>query len=107
MTGIPDFLLVHTVTVEALTGRSSVGELYGAATPLRCMAQGQRRLVRNSEGDEVLSTLTLYAAPGQAASIPPGSRITWSGITTEVIGSANRDSGGLAADAEHTEVMCQ
>lgn len=107
MTGIPEFLLVHTVTVEPLTGRSSTGKLYGASFPLKCMAQGARRQVRNSLGDEVLSTLTLYAAPGQAATVPAGSRITWAGVPTEVIAAADRDSGGLAADAEHTEVMCQ
>lgn len=104
---IPQWLLVHTVTVEPLTGRSSTGKLYGPPVPLRCMAQDARRLVRNPAGDEVLSTLTLYANPGTTATVPAGSRVTYGGRRTEVISASERDSGGLAADAEHAELVCE
>jgi hypothetical protein len=106
LVNIPDRFLVHTVTVKPYAGRSSTGVVYGTPFTLRCMAQGQRRLVRGPGGNELLSTLTLYAAPGQAATIPPDSQVVWNGTTTTVIGSTDHDSGGLGAP-DHTEVVCQ
>lgn len=103
---IPSRFLVHTVTVRPYAGRSSTGPVYGAEFTLRCMAQGQRRWVRGSDGTQLLSTLTLYAAPGQAATVPPGSQVDWQGDTTTVIGSTDHDSGGLGAP-DHTEVVCE
>jgi hypothetical protein len=53
-----------------------------------------------------MATLTLYAAPLQAATIPPGSKVTWSGGSATVMQSIDHDSGGLGAP-DHTEVVCQ
>ena len=103
---VPAFLLVHTVTVRPYEGRSSSGAVYGEDFTLSCMAQGQRRLVRDNDGSESLSSLTLYCAPGLAATIPPGSEVDWQGDTTTVIGATDHDSGGLGAP-DHTEVVCE
>lgn len=103
---IPDYLLVHDVTVKPYKGRSSSGKVYGPPFPLKCMARGKRRMVRDSDGTERLSELTLYAAPGQADAVPPDSIVEWQGDTTEVIAAINQDSGGLGAP-DHTEVVCQ
>lgn len=103
---IPPALLVHSVTVKPYAGRSSTGSVYGAPFALECMAQGARRWVRSADGTESLSTLTLYTAPGQAATIPPGSVVTWSGGVTTVMAAIDQDSGGLGAP-DHTEVVCQ
>lgn len=103
---IPDRFLVHTVTVRPYQGRSSTGPVYGDAFTLKCMAQGKRRLVRGSDGAETLSSLTLYCAPGQAGTIPPGSRVDWHGDTTNVLDATDHDSGGLGAP-DHTEVVCE
>lgn len=103
---IPAFLLVHTVTVRPYRGQSSTGALYGDPFPLQCMAQGGPRLVRDADGAEVTSTLTLYAAPGSATKVPAGSEVTWAGDTTTVLQAIEHDSGGLGAP-DHTEVMCE
>lgn len=103
---LPERLLPHTVTVRPYLGQSSTGKVYGIPFLLRCMAVGRRRMVRNSQGTEVLSTLTVVAMPGQASSIPVGSQVLWQGDTTDVITSANMDSGGLGAP-DHTEVICE
>ena len=103
---IPAQYLVHTVTVRPYAGRSSVGDVYGDPFPLACMAQGKRRLVRASDGGETLSSLTLIAAPGQSALVPPGSEVDWRDDTTKVIGSTDHDDGGLGAP-QHTEVVCE
>lgn len=103
---IPDSLLVHTVTVKPLLGESSNGKVWGTAFTLPCMAQGQIRRIRNPEGDTVVSTLTLFAEPGQAAAIPTGSIVQWRGADREVLVSVEHDDGGLGAP-QHTEVACQ
>lgn len=103
---IPDQYLVHTVDVQPVTGSGAYGDTYGAVVPLRCFAEGTRRLVRNAQGAEVVSSLTLIAAPGQADAVPAGSLVTWRGSTTKVIGSTERDDGGLGAP-QHTEVVCE
>lgn len=106
MNAIPDEYLVHEVTVRPLTGRSSSGPVLGAAFTLDCLADGKRRLVRGPDGSQKLSSLTLYAAPGQASLVPAGSEVDWQGDTTTVIGSTDMDSGGLGAP-DHTEVVCE
>lgn len=103
---LPTRFLVHSVTVRPMLGQSSTGNVYGEPFPLECMAQGKRRLVRNSQGVEVLSTLTLWAAPGRAHEVPVGSQVTWAGDTTDVLTSTDMDSGGLGAP-DHTEVTCE
>lgn len=106
MTALPSYLLVHTVTVRPYAGRSSTGPVYGTAFTFRCMARGKRRMVRDSSGTERLSELTLYGAPLQASTVPPGSVVTWQGDDTEVIAAIDQDSGGLGAP-DHTEVVCE
>lgn len=103
---IPPHLLVHSVTVEPYEGRSSSGPVYGASFPLSCMRQGGVRLVRDRDGTERVSSVTLYAAPGQADAIPTGSRITWDGNATTVLVSVDHDDGELGAP-QHTEVACE
>jgi hypothetical protein len=103
---IPQQFLVHTVSVRPLTGRSSSGAVYGSQFDLSCLAEGKRRMVRDPNGNLALSSLTLYAAPGQAATVPPGSQVTWNGATTTVMASIDHDSGGLGAP-DHTEVVCE
>lgn len=106
MSSIPSYLLVHTVTVEPYAGRTSVGETYGESFPLPCFAEGKRTWIVGADGTKSMASLTLYAAPGQEAQIPPGSKITWGSKATVVIASSDRDSGGLGAP-DHTEVVCQ
>jgi hypothetical protein len=103
---IPPALLVHTVTVQPAAGESSTGQVYGDPFQLRCMAQGRRRMVRDSDGNEALSTLTLYAAPEDFDRITAGSQVTWHGGVSTVMAVVPHDSGGLGAP-DHTEVVCE
>ena len=51
----------QTVQVAAKTGIDGYGQIeYGANTTYRVRLVGKRRLVRNDQGDEVLSTHTVY-----------------------------------------------
>jgi hypothetical protein len=103
---IPTRYLVHSVVVRPFTGRSSTGPVFGTAFDLPCMAQGKRRMVKDNDGAEQLSTLTLYAPPGQAATVPPGSEVDWNGDTTTVLDATDHDDGGLGTP-QHTEVVCE
>ena len=103
---IPVKFLVHTVQVTPYLGTSSSGDLYGTPFDLPCMAQGSRRMVRDGDGTERVSTLTLFAAPGQASTVPAGSQVTWGETTTTVMAATDHDSGGLGAP-DHTEVACE
>ena len=96
----------HSVTVTPLTGRSSTGNVWGTPFPLRCMAQGARRLVRDGDGAEKLSTLTLIAETGQASLVPPGSQVEWRDDTTTVLSTIEHDDGGMGTP-QHTEVVCE
>lgn len=103
---LPQSLLVHTVQVTPYLGTGSNGPLYGSPFDLRCLARGSRRLVRDADGSERVSSLTLYAGPGQADSVPAGSQVTWGATNTTVMAATDHDSGGLGAP-DHTEVVCE
>lgn len=103
---IPARLLVHSVVVRPFAGESSTGAVFGTEFTLQCMAQGKRRMVRNSEGSEVLSGLTLFCMPEDADRIPPGSEVDWQGDTTTVLDTTLHDAPGLPVPA-HTEVVCE
>lgn len=103
---LPARYTVHEVTVRAYVGQSSTGPLFGDPFTLQCMAQGKRRMVRDNDGNERVSSLTLFAAPGLADTVPPGSEVDWQGDTTVVLGVTNHDGGGLGTP-DHTEVVCE
>ena len=106
MNQIPAWALVHTATITPYAGRSSTGPVYGEPFTVSCLRQGGVRLVRDADGNERASSLTLYCAPGMAASIPPGSLVEWTGHSSTVMQAIDHDSGGLGAP-DHTEVVCE
>lgn len=101
---IPLELLPHTVQVRPKLGESSRGDLFGDQFELPCMAQGGARMVRSSDGTEVVSTLTLWAQPDQV--VPVGSEVDHAGDTTTVLQSILHDAPGLPVP-EHLEVICE
>ncbi|HET6356094.1 hypothetical protein [Streptomyces sp.] len=105
MSGLPGFLLVHTVTVEAYEGNSANGPKYGAPFAIACLHEDQIKLVRNAAGEEVTSSAVFYAQRGPT--IPPKSRVTLpSGRKTTVIDVSDHHGGGLPTP-DHLEVRLQ
>lgn len=98
---IPTHLKVHTATVEPYTGSGAYGNIYGTPVKVAGYYEGVRRLVRNDEGDEVVSEGTFHADLG--VDIPSGSRVAVAGRTTWVVSVATFDDGGLTGLA-HQEV---
>lgn len=103
---IPTRYLVHAATVRPLLGNSSTGKVFGPAFTLPCMAQGGVRKVRAPDGNERVSSLTLYAALTAFDLIPTGSEVDHNGDTTEVIVCIPHNDGGLGTP-QHTEVVCE
>ncbi|MFD4788801.1 hypothetical protein ACFWN1_17410 [Streptomyces sp. NPDC058459] len=106
MASIPRRFLIHTVTVEDYLGQTSKGPRYGPAREVRCLVDEQTRAVRTPAGEQVTSTSTVYAGPGEQ-SAPPLSRVTLpSGRVSRVILTKARDAGGLGTP-NHTEFQLE
>lgn len=104
MTTLPGFLLRHEVTVEPYEGDSANGPLYGAPVTVRCFLEEKRSMVRNKDGEQVLSGATFYCRLDAIADAPPQSLVTLSGDRqSEVITQARHDGGGLPTP-DHLEV---
>ncbi|MDF5756657.1 hypothetical protein [Spongiactinospora sp. TRM90649] len=104
MTVLPAWLLRHRVIIEPYLGDGAYGPVFGPAAVHPCLADDERKMVRDAEGSEVVSELTLYLMPGVVC--PAGSRVTVNGRSTTVIGSYVRDGGGLPTP-DHVEAVCQ
>ena len=101
---IDDDLLVHSVTVEPLTGRGPYGEQYGPPAEVAGFLSDVRQLVRNVHGDEVISESTFITTLDQAPVFPTDSKVTLpSGQVAYVIKASRHDDGGLGAPS-HLEV---
>lgn len=88
----------HTVSVERLVGHGATGDVYGPSSDVLALIDDNVRLVRNQQGDEVVSSTTVNVAIDTSA-IPPGSRVTlpaeYGGRVTTVITAGRHDGGGL------------
>ena len=98
---IPAHLLVHTASVEPYEGSGAYGDVYGTAYNLPCYFEAERKIVRNSDGDEAVAEATVYADLG--AEVNPGSRVAVNGYSSTVITVSVFDDGGLTGLA-HREI---
>jgi hypothetical protein len=91
---IPRRMMRDSVTITPLLGESGLGPAYGPAATIRCRANPVRQLVRNSDGEEVVSELTLYVHPADAGPITPKSLVTYAGRDSVVLNVAPFDRPG-------------
>ncbi|MFF0860901.1 hypothetical protein ACFYUV_04010 [Nonomuraea sp. NPDC003560] len=78
--------------------------MYGEQVAERAFIDEKRRLVRDSEGAEVVSETTVIMRLD--AVCPAESRVTVNGRITYAIVSARQDGAGLPTP-DHLEVACQ
>ena len=101
---LPRIWLQHTVTVETYEGHSAYEPVYANPVTVRCFLEEKNRLVRHSDGREVVSGATFYCRL-DAVQAPPESRVTLpDGRTTTVIAQLRRDGGTLPLP-DHLEVQ--
>lgn len=104
---LPGFLLRHKVTVEAKQGEGPYGETYAAPVTVKCFLEQKTRLVRSAEGDEVVSSSTVYCQLDALTKPPPKSRVTLpDGTVTKVILAHRNDGGGLPTP-DHFEIQLE
>lgn len=94
---------VHTVSVETLTGQGGHGPVYAAPVQIPCFIDDSLHLVRNAEGQEVVSSTVVYADSAVASSFAVNSRVTANGKVAHVITLNAHDSGSLGLP-DHVEV---
>jgi hypothetical protein len=95
-------MLKDTVAVESYSGEGAYGPIYAASATVSCNIDGTRRLVRNANGDEVVSEATLHVHPNDAAAFVPESRVTISGRASTVLSVNSQTFRGQAVYAKVT-----
>lgn len=98
-----DDFYIHTVSVETKTGSGAYGDVYAAPVTVPCWLEPKRRLVRNKDGQEVLSTTFLSCPVTEASKFEPDSKVTHNGRAAYVIGVNTFTSGALALP-DHLEI---
>jgi len=94
MSGIEEFY-VHTATVETHTGAGAFGDTYASPQTIACYADDSRKLVRASDGEQVVSETTLYTYTTYAGLFTPETKVTVGGRTALVVKVNTNDSGSL------------
>lgn len=87
-------MMTQTVSIAAASTMSGYGErTYGTAVSYACRIAGKRRLVLNAQGQEVVSSMTVYL--GSPVAVDPTARITLS----------TADAGSTSEDAIHPAIL--
>lgn len=96
---VPEWLLVHRITIEPYRGDSAYGPTYGPpVADVRALVAEEIKTVRDPQGREVTSTAQIIAAPD--LDCPAESRITLpDGRTTKAISIARHTAPGLPVPA--------
>jgi len=90
-----DDWLTQTITLQPLLGSTAEGVKHGPAVPVDDIAvEHARRLVRDSDGREVVSETTLYVPSGKPT-FSTGDLVTIAGATSTVIRIADFEPFGL------------
>lgn len=95
--------LRDTIALVSYLGESGLGPVYGAAASVQCNVDATRKLVRNEAGDEVVSEVSLYVHPSDAAGFTPESRVTISGRVSTVLAVTPHTFRGQDV---YTQVVC-
>lgn len=90
-----DEFYVHTVSVQTFQGSGAQGDVYAAPVSVPGWLEDKRRIVRDKDGQEVVSS-SMFACDGtHLAKFTPDSKVTVNGRTAFVIGVGNYTSGAL------------
>lgn len=85
MSTVPRRLLRESVAVQTAGGEGAYGPLLAAAVTVACKASWIRQLVRDANGEEIVSELTLHVHPDDQATFTPGSVITYETYQSTVL----------------------
>ncbi|WP_293787761.1 hypothetical protein [uncultured Aeromicrobium sp.] len=103
MAEIPYSYLYASVDVETYVGTGAYGDRYADPVSRRCAIDDTRRLVRSSDGQEVVSETTLITRREYKAQFTPGSKVALPDRVAKVIKASELTDGGRGA-WQHLEV---
>lgn len=104
MKTIPRSLLKDSITVEAYSGEGGEGSLYDDPVTALGKVSYMRQLVRDAVGKEVVSEVTVYLHPDDAAPFVPGAMVSVDGNLTYVITAGPQ---GRPGEAVQVKVTCK
>lgn len=96
-------MLKDTVSVETYGGDGAYGPVYAAAKAIQCNIEAARRLVRNANGDQVVSEATLYVHPYDAAAFIAESLVTIDGRASRILAASSQTFRGRTS---YLKVTC-
>jgi len=99
---IPSALFCHMATIKEYKNDGPYGPIYDDPYDVRCYFEKKRELVRDSTGQEIVSSARAFMPPSYEP--PPKSIVTFEGEDYEVITSARFDNPLAHAKPHHTEV---
>ncbi|MFJ4286407.1 hypothetical protein ACIPY0_12245 [Paenarthrobacter nicotinovorans] len=102
MSDLEDFY-VHTVTVETFEGTGAYGDVYSEPVTVPGWLEDKRRLVRDKNGQEVVSSSVFMCDNTHVDKFTPDSRVTLPRRQAFVIGVADFTSGALDLP-DHLEI---
>jgi hypothetical protein len=94
MIDLDDFW-VHTITVEMFLGAGAYGDIYAAPVNVIGFMDGARKLIRGTNGEQVVSESSFYTYPITGPLFVADSRITQGTEVSYVIKTSTNDSGAL------------
>jgi hypothetical protein len=90
-------LFRDTVTVLTWLGEGAYGPIYAEPVDVPCKVSTIRQLVRNSNGEEVVSEATISALPEQAAPFVEESQVIIAGRASTILSVAPESARGVVA----------
>jgi hypothetical protein len=100
---IPTFL-VHTASVETLTGSGPTGRVFAAPVTVRGLLDDGLVRQQSASGEELVQKSVFYADIADEAKFAVDSRITVNGRKSSVVAVRRREAGPLFAGLAHVEV---
>ena len=95
-------LMRDSITFAPFLGEGAYGPVYDDPVILLGKVSMTRQLVRNANGEEVVSEMTVYLHPADAAAITPESRATFDGRAATVLGVSQQARPGETTQAKVT-----
>lgn len=96
---------VHEGVIETFEGGGAYGDSYAAPITDKGLLASTVKLVRDVNGQQVVSSSTWYTSLTNAANYTPDSKFTDpNGRVSHVIGVNVNDTGGLMPNVEHVAV---
>ena len=98
---LPKFLQPNEATVEEYQGDSAYGPEYADPYQIEGYMEEDNKLVRNSDGDEVVSSSQFFTS--EDVEPPEDSKLTFEGTEHKVI-SSNKQRNALTGKINHVQI---